>query len=275
MRAAEAPSSSRSASSPTCRDPNFVSARSKAAAQCCPRARSFASTRADGRGPERVFLPHAQIFEAVEPGHTLLLDDGKIRMSVLDKEFNVDRRHGVVGGILASRKGISLPDTVLPIGPSPKRTGRSRFRPASGGRLGGAVLRAARRGRQTRTPARRRPPPMSKIEKPAAISDLDSIIAIRRADGGPWRPRRGDAGRARARPTEADHQQGARRRQAGGGRHADARKYDRLAGADARRGVRRRHRRVRWRRRHHAVGRIRGWPISSRPSTRWTASPSR
>src|ERR1700738_3355275 len=33
-------------------------------------------------GAERVFLPHPQIFQAVKPGHALLLDDGKIRMTV-------------------------------------------------------------------------------------------------------------------------------------------------------------------------------------------------
>src|SRR5215510_6759031 len=42
----------------------------------------FDTTESDG-GADRVFLPHRQIFEAVEPGHTLLLDDGKIRMTVL------------------------------------------------------------------------------------------------------------------------------------------------------------------------------------------------
>ena len=44
----------------------------------------FDTTESEG-GAERVFLPHPQIFEAVEPGHTLLLDDGKIRMTVIDK----------------------------------------------------------------------------------------------------------------------------------------------------------------------------------------------
>src|SRR5689334_10826549 len=31
--------------------------------------------RPSSGGPERVYLPHPQIFEAIEPGHTLLLDD--------------------------------------------------------------------------------------------------------------------------------------------------------------------------------------------------------
>ena len=41
---------------------------------------------------ERVFLPHPQIFEAVEPGHMLLLDDGKIRMRVIERRQGPHRR---------------------------------------------------------------------------------------------------------------------------------------------------------------------------------------
>src|SRR6476659_2699857 len=59
-------------------------------------------------GPERVYLPHPQIFEAIELGHTLLLDDGKIRMSVISKQHSAITATVIVGGILASRKGISL-----------------------------------------------------------------------------------------------------------------------------------------------------------------------
>ena len=39
-------------------------------------------TKADAGDKERVFLPHPEIFDAVAPGHTLILDDGKLRMTV-------------------------------------------------------------------------------------------------------------------------------------------------------------------------------------------------
>src|SRR6266513_2362819 len=43
--------------------------------------------------------------------------DGNIRMTVIDKKRSRIDATVLVGGTLASRKGISLPDTVLPIGP--------------------------------------------------------------------------------------------------------------------------------------------------------------
>jgi pyruvate kinase len=130
-------------------------------------------------GPERVFLPHAQIFEAVEPGHTLLLDDGKIRMSVLDKTASAIAATVVVGGILASRKGISLPDTVLPIGPL---TDKDKADLDYALRLGvdWVALSFVQRGEDVKLARQlvgQAAALMSKIEKPAAINDLDSIIA--------------------------------------------------------------------------------------------------
>src|SRR6476660_4996625 len=60
-------------------------------------------TTDDEGGAERVFLPHPQIFAAVEPGHTLLLDDGKIRMTVVDKTSSTIEATVQVGGMLATR----------------------------------------------------------------------------------------------------------------------------------------------------------------------------
>ena len=100
--------------------------------------------------------------------------------------------------------------------------------------------------------------------------------ARRRHHGGARRSRRRDAGREGPGPAEADHPRRAQRRQAGGGRHPDAGVDDLRAGADPRRGLRRRHRRVRRRRRGDAVGRIRrSANIRSRRWPPWTASPSR
>jgi pyruvate kinase len=127
---------------------------------------------------ERVFLPHPQIFEAVEPGHTLLLDDGKVRMSVGAKSTGRIDATVVVGGMLASRKGISLPDTVLPIGPL---TDKDRQDLDYALRLGvdWVALSFVQRGEDMRLARQivgQGAALMAKIEKPAAIADLDAIV---------------------------------------------------------------------------------------------------
>ena len=140
-------------------------------------------TTAEPGTPDRVLLPHPQIFEAVEPGHTLLLDDGKVRMTVTAKTPKRIEASVVVGGVLASRKGISLPDTVLPIGPL---TEKDRTDLDYALRLGvdWVALSFVQRGEDMRLARQivgQGAALMAKIEKPAAITDLDAIVA--NADG--------------------------------------------------------------------------------------------
>ncbi|MFD1332731.1 pyruvate kinase [Methylopila musalis] len=61
----------------------------------------------------RVHLPHPEILEALEPGHTLLLDDGKIRLVARACTPTATVADVIVGGRLSDRKGVSLPDTLI------------------------------------------------------------------------------------------------------------------------------------------------------------------
>ncbi|HEX5997934.1 MAG TPA: pyruvate kinase, partial [Hyphomicrobiaceae bacterium] len=136
-------------------------------------------TNEDPGDASRVYLPHPQIFDAVEIGHTLLLDDGKVRMTVTDKKPLGIEARVVVGGMLASRKGISLPDTVLPVGPL---TEKDKADLDFVLRLGvdWVALSFVQRGDDVKLGRQlvgSAAALMSKIEKPAAIADLDAIVA--------------------------------------------------------------------------------------------------
>src|SRR3984885_12393705 len=63
----------------------------------------------------RVNLPHPEIIEAASIGSTLLLDDGKLRLRVVRKRADALETEVVVGGPLSDRKGVNVPDVVLPI----------------------------------------------------------------------------------------------------------------------------------------------------------------
>src|SRR5712691_5824206 len=63
---------------------------------------------------ERVHLPHPEIFVAIAPGHTLLLDDGKVRLVATEVDSSRIVTRVEVGGKLSDRKGVSLPDTTIP-----------------------------------------------------------------------------------------------------------------------------------------------------------------
>ncbi len=61
----------------------------------------------------RVHLPHPEILAALEVGHTLLLDDGKIRLVATETSPKRAVTRVLVGGKLSARKGVSLPDTTI------------------------------------------------------------------------------------------------------------------------------------------------------------------
>jgi pyruvate kinase len=64
---------------------------------------------------ERVGLLHPEIYAAAEPGHTLLIDDGKLNLRILEVQPGRLIAEVVAGGVLSSRKGVNLPDAILPL----------------------------------------------------------------------------------------------------------------------------------------------------------------
>ncbi len=215
----------------------------------------------------RVHLPHPEIFEGVRAGHTLLLDDGKIRLVATEANKQKITVRVEVGGKLSDRKGVSLPDSIIPFSAlTPKDRSDLDAALDARHRLDRAVVRAtARRHRRGQEDHARSAAVMAKIEKPQAVARIDEImdltdaIMVARGDLGVkcrWRRCRASRNSSPALP---------KGRQAGGGRDADAGEHDLGAGADPRRGVRRRHRDLRWRRRGDAVGGVRGgqFPIEA------------
>src|SRR5690606_24859333 len=63
----------------------------------------------------RVHLPHPEICAALEPGATLLVSDGKIRLKVESCGADFADCTVTVGGTISNRKGVNVPDVVLPL----------------------------------------------------------------------------------------------------------------------------------------------------------------
>ena len=63
----------------------------------------------------RAPLPHPEIFEALQPGTELLLDDGKVRLEVETCGSSFADTRCLVGGTLSDRKGVNVPNAVLPL----------------------------------------------------------------------------------------------------------------------------------------------------------------
>jgi pyruvate kinase len=138
---------------------------------------SFDLDPAEGDG-NRVSLPHPEIFEALEPGSMLLVNDGKIRLKVIECSPTHAETEVVVGGEISNRKGVNLPDVVLPLAAlSAKDRSDLEFVCELGvDWLALSFVQRAGDVLEARALARGRAAILSKIEKPAAVHAFAEIL---------------------------------------------------------------------------------------------------
>ena len=126
----------------------------------------------------RVQLPHKEIFDALHPGSSLLVNDGKIRLRVEECGPDFANCTVTVGGTISNRKGVNVPDVVLPLAAlSDKDRKDLEFVCELGvDWLALSFVQRAADVEEARVLARGRAAILSKIEKPAAVNAFDEIL---------------------------------------------------------------------------------------------------
>ncbi|MBC7140882.1 MAG: pyruvate kinase, partial [Rhodobacteraceae bacterium] len=130
----------------------------------------------DGR---RVSLPHPEIFAALEPGSRLLVNDGKIRLTVDECGPDFADCTVTAGGTISNRKGVNVPDVVLPLAAlSEKDRADLEFACELGvDWLALSFVQRVEDVTEARALAKGRAAILSKIEKPAAVKAYPEILA--------------------------------------------------------------------------------------------------
>lgn len=129
----------------------------------------------------RVYLPHPEILEALQTGHRLLIDDGKLRLRVLSCEHNTAVTEVEVGGKISDRKGVSLPDTLLSSGALTDKDRADLDAVLETNEVDWIAMSFVQRADdvvEVKEKARGRACVMAKIEKPQAIDALAEIIEV-------------------------------------------------------------------------------------------------
>ncbi|MFN3230591.1 MAG: pyruvate kinase [Alphaproteobacteria bacterium] len=127
---------------------------------------------------ERVSLPHPEIFDALEAGQCLLMDDGRVRLRV--QTVGEDFAETVVeaGGVLSDRKGVNLPESSLDLPPLTEKD-RSDLDFALDLGVDWVALSFVQKAADVaaaRQIINGRAGLVAKIEKPQALGDLDGIL---------------------------------------------------------------------------------------------------
>jgi pyruvate kinase len=126
----------------------------------------------------RAPLPHPEIFAALKPDTDLLVDDGKVRLRVLQCGADFADTVVVTGGVVSDRKGVNVPSVLLPIS---AMTAKDRSDLEFGLTLGIdwvalSFVQQPQDLHEVRAIVQDRAGVLAKLEKPAAIEDLDAIV---------------------------------------------------------------------------------------------------
>jgi pyruvate kinase len=127
----------------------------------------------------RAALPHPEIFAALTEGTDLLLDDGRVRLRVERCGTDFAETRVINGGPLSDRKGVNVPGVVLPLS---ALTDKDRKDLDFGLSLGvdWVALSFVQRPediREIKAIVQGRAGICAKLEKPAAITSLEEIVA--------------------------------------------------------------------------------------------------
>lgn len=128
----------------------------------------------------RVCLPHPEIFQALKPGATLLVNDGKIRLQVESCGSDFANCRVMNGGTISNRKGVNVPDVVLPLAALSEKD-RDDLEFVCGLGVDWLALSFVQRPedvQEARVLAQGRAAVLSKIEKPAAVESFEAILAV-------------------------------------------------------------------------------------------------
>jgi len=128
----------------------------------------------------RVSLPHPEIFAALEVGSQLLVNDGKIRLKVLEFDAKHALTEVMVGGTISNNKGVNVPDVVLPISPLTEKD-RSDLDFALELAVDWVAMSFVQRAEditELRAIVGQRASIMAKLEKPSAIKHLNDIVQL-------------------------------------------------------------------------------------------------
>ncbi len=137
------------------------------------------------RNPEpgddtRVCLPHPELFEVLDKGERLLIDDGRLRLKVTRAGKDEILCTAEVGGPISDRKGVNVPDSVIPV---PAMTDKDRRDLAFAIEqkvdwIGLSFVQRPEDVAEARRLMGGYGALMAKIEKPSAVDQLDEILEL-------------------------------------------------------------------------------------------------
>ncbi|MBV9062015.1 MAG: pyruvate kinase [Alphaproteobacteria bacterium] len=130
--------------------------------------------------PHVLPIPHGEVFAALKQRHCLLIDDGKVRLRTWASKPDSAEAVVELGGTVKDRKGVNLPDTLLPLSAMTDKDRRDLHAALDLG-VDWVALSFVQRPddvAELRKLASGRAAILAKIEKPKALESLSEILDL-------------------------------------------------------------------------------------------------
>ena len=129
---------------------------------------------------KRAPLPHPEIFAALKVGSELMIDDGRVRLQVVDLGDGFVDTEVIVGGAISDNKGVNVPGVILPISVLTKKDKKDL---KHGLKLdidwvAQSFVQQPSDVRELKSIVKNQAKILVKLEKPSALDHLDEILEI-------------------------------------------------------------------------------------------------
>jgi len=129
---------------------------------------------------KRVNFPHPEIYEILTPNSIILIDDGKIKMQVIEQGKDYLITELLNDGIISNSKGVNIPDTILPISPITNKDKGDLDKALDMGVdwIALSFVQSAENVNELKKIVENKALIMAKIEKPSAVKNLKKILNV-------------------------------------------------------------------------------------------------
>jgi len=135
----------------------------------------------DADGDEtRVNLPHPEIIKALDKDAMILMDDGKVRMRIVEKGKKFLLAEVISGTKISDNKGLNVPNTILPIAALTEKDRRDLSAALDMGVdwIAQSFVQRPEDVAEAKKLIEGRAALMAKIEKPSALENFDAILDL-------------------------------------------------------------------------------------------------
>jgi len=128
----------------------------------------------------RVNFPHAEIYEILTPNTEILIDDGRIKLQIINQKTNILTTEVLNDGIISNNKGVNIPGVIIPIASLTSKD-KSDLNKALEMGVDWIALSFVQTDQDIinlRKIVNGKASIIAKIEKPSALKNIDSIIEL-------------------------------------------------------------------------------------------------